>query len=91
MLFLFTFKSGSVLNRRPSPLPEYGLFSLSSFRGEDATPPCACEYRLLMATERGMQCLFKLRFCVHLLYTSVEVACIKGPQCPKDIYIHIHN
>ncbi len=26
VLFLFTFKSGSVLNRRPSPLPEHGLF-----------------------------------------------------------------
>ncbi len=35
MLFVFTIISGSVPNRRPSPLPELGLFSLSSFRGED--------------------------------------------------------
>ncbi len=26
MVFLFTFKSGSLPNRRPSPLPELGLF-----------------------------------------------------------------
>ncbi len=37
MLFLFAFKLGSVPNRRTSPLPELGFFSLSSFRGDDIT------------------------------------------------------
>ncbi len=36
-VILFAFNSGSVLNRRPSPLPEVGIFSLSSFRAEDIT------------------------------------------------------
>ncbi len=37
MLFVFTFNSGSVPNRHPSPLPKVGLSSLSSFRGEGVT------------------------------------------------------
>ncbi len=39
-----------------------------------------------MATERGMQCLLKLRFCVHLLYTSVKVASI-GPTALKALIL----
>ncbi len=35
MLFLFTFKSGSVPNRRPSPLPEHGFFLPVFLQGED--------------------------------------------------------
>ncbi len=37
VLFLFTFKSGSILHRRPSFSPNTAFLFLSSFRGEDVT------------------------------------------------------
>ncbi len=37
MLFLFNFKSGPVPNRRPSLLPEHGLFLPVFLPGEDIT------------------------------------------------------
>ncbi len=36
-IFLFTLKSGSVQNTRPSSLPSTAFLPLSSFRGEDVT------------------------------------------------------
>ncbi len=36
-VILFAFNSGSIPNRRPSPLPNLGIFSISSFRVEVIT------------------------------------------------------
>ncbi len=63
MFYLFTFKSGSVQNTRPSTFPELGLFSLSSFRAEGVTITIkigwiipincyACSYQSMCVTAR---------------------------------------